>query len=84
MGMEHQEVMALTALDLSAAFGTVDLQYPLEVLTAQFGNDDHVLNWFKNYLAPRKFVVDVEGLSPKRKICSFQSHREVLQVLFYI
>ena len=59
-GMEHQRVMALTALYLSAAFDTVDKQIPLEVLKAQFGIDDHVLNWFKTYLAPRKFVVDVE------------------------
>ena len=46
-GMECQEVKALTALDLSAAFDTVEHQILLEVLKAQFCIDNHVLNWFK-------------------------------------
>ena len=72
-GMECQDVMALTALDISAAFDTVDHQILLDILKAQFGINNYVLNWFKTCLAPRKFIV-----SPKKKICSFQSHREVL------
>ena len=78
--MEHQKETALTALDLSAAFHTVDNQILLQVLKAQFGVNDHVLNWFKTYLAPRKFVVDVEGHKSKEKDLQFS----VPQVLFYI
>ena len=71
MGMECQKVMALTALDFSAAFDTVYHQILFEVLKALFGTDDHVLNWFKTYLAPRKFVVDVEGHKSKEKDMQF-------------
>ena len=69
--MELKEVMALTALDLSTAFDTADFQILLEVLKAQFSIDDHVLNWFKTYLAPRKFVIDVEGHKSKEKDLQF-------------
>ena len=65
--MECQDVTALSVLDLSAAFDTVDNQILLEVLKAQFGIDDHVLNWFKTCIALGKFIVDVECHKSKEK-----------------
>ena len=59
--MERQEVTALTALDLSAVFDTVDHEILIEVLEHQFGITNLALSWFKTYLYPRKFVVDIDG-----------------------
>ena len=59
--MERQEVTALTALDLSATFDTVDHEILIEVLEHQFGITNSALSWFKTYLYPRKFIVDISG-----------------------
>ena len=59
--MERQEVTALTALDLSAAFNTVDHEILIDILEHKFGVKDSALNWFKTYLYPRKFTVNVDG-----------------------
>ena len=59
--MERQEVTALTALHLSAAFNTVDHEILIEVLEHQFRTTNLALNWFKTYLYPRKFIVDIVG-----------------------
>ena len=61
LAMDRQEVTALTALDLSAAFDTVDHEILIEVLEHQFGTANVALNWFKTYLYPRKFIVDIDG-----------------------
>ena len=54
LAMERQEVMALTTLDLSAAFDTVNHEILIEVLEHQFGITNLALSWFKTYLYPRK------------------------------
>ena len=59
--MERKEVTALTALDLSAAFDTVDHEILIEVLEHQFGITNTALSWFKTYLYPRKFIVDIDS-----------------------
>ena len=59
--MERQEVTTLTALDLSVAFDTVDHGILVEVLEHHFGITNSVLSWFKTYLYPRKFIVDIDG-----------------------
>ena len=59
--MERQEVTALTVLDLSTAFDTVDHEILIEVIEHQFGITDSALSWFKTYLYPRKFIVDIDG-----------------------
>ena len=59
--MERQEVAALTALDLPAAFDTVDHEILIEVLEHQFGIKNLALSWFKTYLYPRKFIVNIHG-----------------------
>ena len=59
--MERQEVTALTALDLSVAFDTVNQEILMEVLEHQFGITNLALSCFKTYLYPRKFVADIDG-----------------------
>ena len=59
--MEHKKVTALTAMDLSAAFDTVDHDVLLDTLHAHFGIDGNALQWFQEYLRPRSFKVCVNG-----------------------
>ena len=58
-GMELQEVTALVALDLSAAFDTVDHDLLLVILKSHFGVDGFPLAWIKSYLDHRSFQVQV-------------------------
>ena len=58
-GMESQEVTALVALDLSAAFDTVDHDLLLVILKSHFGIDGTPLAWIKSYLDHRSFQVQV-------------------------
>ena len=58
-GMESQEVTALVALDLSAAFDTVDLDLLLVIFKSCFGVDGTPLAWIKSYLDHRSFQVQV-------------------------
>ena len=58
-GMESQEVTALVALDLSAAFDTVDHDLLLVILKSHFGVDGTPLAWIKSYLDHRSFQVQV-------------------------
>ena len=48
--MENQEVVPLIAIDLSAAFDTVDHDLLLAVLRKKFGMDQVALSWFRSYL----------------------------------
>ena len=57
--MESQEVTALVALDLSAAFDTVDHDLLLVILKSHFGVDGIPLAWIKSYLDHRSFQVQV-------------------------
>ena len=57
--MEKQRVTALVAIDLSAAFDTVDHTLLLKVLQQNFGVKGKVLNWIDTYLRPRGFKVNI-------------------------
>lgn len=57
--MEHQEISALMAIDLSAAFDTVDHDVLLDVLKVNFGVQDNALRWFDSYLRPRSCMVNI-------------------------
>ena len=48
--MEKQEVVPLVAINLSAAFDTVDHDLLLAVLRKKFGIDQVALKWFRSYL----------------------------------
>ena len=57
--MENQEVVPLIAIDLSAAFDTVDHDLLLAVLRKKFGMDQVTLQWFRSYLRHQQFIVQV-------------------------
>lgn len=70
--MEHQEVTALIAIDLSAAFDTVDHDILLDVLRCQYGVSGTALEWVDSYLRPRSCRVSVDSIlsSPRVLQCS--------------
>ena len=49
---EHQSIMALVSIDLSAAFDTVNHTILLNVLKAKYEITGQALKWFDNYLRP--------------------------------
>ena len=51
---------AMVALDLSAAFDTVNHRILLEILTKYYGIQGLALQWIKSYLANRQFQVQIE------------------------
>ena len=59
--MENQNTTAVLALNLSAAFDTVDHDILLKVLKNQYRIDGKALDWYDSYLHPRSCIVDVKG-----------------------
>ena len=59
--MEEQNITAVLALDLSAAFDMVDHDILLQVLKNQYGIDGKALSWYDSYLHPRSCMVQVKG-----------------------
>lgn len=59
--MEEQTLTALSAIDLSAAFNTVDHEVLIWALQYNFGLDQQVLQWYKSYLQPRGFKVCINN-----------------------
>jgi hypothetical protein len=56
-GMEKGEATVMVALDLTAAFDTVDHHVLLSVLKENFGVDDVALAWMTSYLKNRQMKV---------------------------
>ena len=69
--MENQKVTALTAMDLSAAFNTVDHDTLLSTPQNHFRITNDALKWFDEYLRPRSFRVCVNGKYSCEKDLSF-------------
>ena len=63
--MENQMVTAMVAIDLSAAFDTVDHGILLDVLNKKFGVHNTALQWFDNYLSSRSCKVSLHGVHSK-------------------
>ena len=59
--MEKQSIISLVAIDLSAAFDTVDYDTLLHILNAKYGLEDTALKWFDQYLRLRSFKVTING-----------------------
>lgn len=61
--MEQRKVTLLVAVDLSAAFDTVDHTVLQDILHSRFGIDNTALEWFRSYLADRDFRVFINDTS---------------------
>ena len=59
--MGKGEVTALTLLDLSAAFDTIDHDLLLNRLTEWFGIGENVLSWLSSYLRDRFQSITIKG-----------------------
>ena len=65
----QKNVTVLIALNLSAAFNTVDHSVLLSTLQANFRVHEIALEWFKNDLAPRGMKVKVgKAYSDKKEL----------------
>ena len=64
-GMEAQSITSLVALDLSAAFDTVNHEVLLSILSNKYRIKSKALKWFDQYLRPRSFKVTVNGAYSK-------------------
>ena len=61
--MAKGSVTALTLLDLSASFDTIDHTILLDRLITYYGISEQALGWFKSYLSGRTHLVKV-GTTP--------------------
>ena len=59
LNMAKGSVTALTLLDLSAAFSTIDHTILLDRLNSYYGISELALSWFKSYLSGRTHLVKV-------------------------
>ena len=68
---DRGELTALSLLDLSAAFDTIDHEFLLSRLTEWFGIDGVVLQWVRSYLTGRSQLVKVNGVlsTPQLLLC---------------
>ena len=57
--MEHQKILSLVCIDLSAAFDMVDHEILEQVLQNQYRNTGTVPQWYKTYIRPRGFKVNI-------------------------
>ena len=61
----------MVALDLSAAFDTVNHKILLEVLNKYYGIQGLALQWIKSYLTNRQFYVQIENKFSEVKTTDF-------------
>ena len=80
--MERQEVTAVTILDLSAAFDTVDHDLLLEVLNKRFGIEGKALIWYEHYLKPRKFKIPINNTYSEEQTINYSVPQGSIQGAF--
>ena len=86
--MERKKVTALIAIDLSAAFDTVDHNILIPVLQTKFRVKDKALDWYKSYLNDRTCKVNIgkEYSTPRELLFSVPQGscgRPVLYLAYY-
>ena len=59
LNMVKGSVTALTLLDLSAAFNTIDNTILLDRINVYYGISELTFGWFKSYLSGRTHLVEV-------------------------
>ena len=69
--MESGKATILTAMDLSAAFDTVDHDILLNIICDWFGFTGTAVNWFNSYLRPHLCVVTVQKARSSEKDLTF-------------
>ena len=60
-GMEMKQLSMIIAMDLSAAFDTVNHKILLKTFRNHYGISDSVLNWISSYLSPRWCSVGINN-----------------------
>ena len=63
--MDYGNTSILVALDLSAAFDTIDHQIMLNRLSQTYGITGNALKWMESYLSDRYQTVVVDGVKSK-------------------
>ena len=61
LSMDLQCVTPLVAIDLSAAFDTMNHNIMISVLERRFGITNNALKWFCEYLCDRSIAVEING-----------------------
>ena len=69
--MERQHISCLLVMDQSVASDTICTDNLLQVLSKKFGIGGSALNWYDQYLRPRKFYVNIEG--SKSSVCDLKT-----------
>ena len=77
--MHNQQVPSKGILDLSADFDTVDHQLLEQVFSLKFGITDTALEWYKNYLIPRKFKISIKRSYSEEKTMNFSTPQGSVQ-----
>ena len=81
---DRGELTALSLLDLSAAFDTIDHDLLLSRSTVWFGIDGVVLEWVRSYLTGRSQLVKVNGVlsTPQLLLCGLPQGSVLGSLLF--
>ena len=83
--MDEGRVTALTLLDLSAAFDTLDHSRITNLLVTWYGIDGIALDWFVSYLSDRKQKVKLmDCLSSPAEVACGVPQKSVLGALLFV
>ena len=73
--MENKKVTILIAMDLSAAFDTVDHTILLHILEKEFGITGVPLRWCASYLKDRTFKVNINNEYSEKRVLIILCHK---------